>query len=87
MLPNVWQAVASWELLPLLKANDDRPLSEHTFRWASLGTRRHLRTALTHVVLSLYPLKCLYAGLVGSQIQTALNLVIILINLLLGASV
>ena len=61
MLPNVWQACmyASWELLPLLKADDDRPLSEHTFRWAALGTRRHLRTALTHVVLSLYPLKCL----------------------------
>ena len=87
MLPNVWQAVASWELLPLLKANDDRPLSEHVFRWVSLGTRRHLRTALTHIVLNLYPLKCLYAGLKESQIQTDLDLVIILINLLLGAAV
>lgn len=87
MLLNVWQAVASWELLPLLMANDDRPLSEHVFRWVSLGTRRHLRTALTHIVLSLCPLKCLYTGLIESQTQTALNLVIILINLLLGASV
>lgn len=84
MLPNVWQAVASWELLPLLKANDDRPLNEHVFRWVSLGTRRHLRTALTHIVLSFF---LLYAGLKESQIQTDLDLFIILINLLLGAAV